>query len=229
LSTPLTRALNTFANNVRRSAHTEEIPWEADICYAFYKASRMGSAILAIVYLFDISAELFPNRSDFSTSFKAVSKTAWIAYVLALLKKWALGVNDRDHNKNIGITIIYDRLSDVALALVAFAVSVDLLPGDLRKVGQSVLAFTGGTSFIFALALREPLSQIASAIQLTALSDKFQVGEEIHVVSADIVGVVMSMDWFATSVQKPDESIALIPNVRQHRFIIPTFSYVCSP
>jgi len=100
--------------------------------------------------------------------------------------------------------------------LVAFAVSVDLLPRDLRKIGQSALAFTGGTSFIFALALREPLSQFASAIQLSTLSDKFYVGEEIHVVDADIVGVVTSMEWFATSVRKPDESIALIPNVR-HR------------
>lgn len=103
---PLTRALNTLANNARRRARRDEIPWKVDIFYAFHKSFRVGSAIVVIISLVETLASIFPIRSDFSTNFRVVSKTAWIAYFLAHLKKWALGIGDRDQSKTFGLRLV---------------------------------------------------------------------------------------------------------------------------
>jgi small-conductance mechanosensitive channel len=215
-STPLTKALNTLANRARRGANTGEIAWEQDFSFSIDKAFHVGSAILVGLYFLDVIVAVLPIRKDLPAILTAVSKPAWVAYTVALFKKWALGLNDSDRSKreDIGNSFVYNRFSDIALALAALVVSVDLLPDHFRTLGKSVLAFTGASSVVFALALREPLSQLMNGIQIATFSDKFQIGEEIQVVGTDIAGIVTSMDWFVTSVRKPDESTALIPNVR---------------
>jgi small-conductance mechanosensitive channel len=183
--------------------------WEKSLVRTLDKVVHAGLKMLAGLYLVDVTTSVLPIRKDLPVAMFTISKPVWIAFSLAQIKRWVL-LSRVDPHK-VGRSLVYNRMGDVALAFACFMVISDLLPDELQQLAKSVIAFTGATSVVLALAMREVVSQFIFGLHLMVFSDKFQVGEEIKV--EDLVGIVTSVDFFGACIRQHDESIVLIPNV----------------
>ena len=94
-----------------------------------------------------------------------------------------------------GKVLVYDRLCDVALAVFVGVVILELLSLELGVAFASLVAVSGASSVVVALACQEPLKHVINGLLLT-FSDKFRPGDEISF--GDVAGTVVNWGWFDT-------------------------------
>jgi small-conductance mechanosensitive channel len=140
-------------------------------------------------------------------------RPCWIAFLCSNIKGWLLGVIPKQQHgqdqRKIGRKLVYNRLADFGLGVVAVIAALDSLTLELGVALGSLLAVGGLSSVVFALALKEPLSHLVNGLLVT-FSDKFRVHDEVSFEST--AGEIINMGWFDTSVRKHDESVVIIPN-----------------
>ena len=108
-----------------------------------------------------------------------------------------------------GKVLVYDRLCDVALAVFVAVVILELLSLELGVAFASLVAVSGASSVVVALACQEPLKHVINGLLLT-FSDKFRPGDEISF--GDVAGTVVNWGWFDTKIRQYNERTVVVPN-----------------
>lgn len=135
----------------------------------------------------------------------------WLANLCSALKAKALGMREKTSEaRHIeagvdGKTLVYNRLLDFGIFVFAALGALEVLSLELGVAFTSLIAVSGVSSVVVALACQEPLTHLINGLLLT-FNDKFQPGEEVKF--GDVAGFVTSMGWFDTHVRRYDESTA---------------------
>jgi small-conductance mechanosensitive channel len=106
-----------------------------------------------------------------------------MAAFASLIKEWFLGVNpvqlEAAGSRPDGKMMMYNRLSDFVLGVMATIISLDVLSVKLGVAVSSILAVGGLSSLVVALACKEPLTQIVYGL-LVIFNDKVKRDREIE-------------------------------------------------
>lgn len=156
-----------------------------------------------------------PIRADLPLIAASLAYPIWLANLCSALKAKALGMREKTSEaRHIeagvdGKTLVYNRLLDFGIFVFAALGALEVLSLELGVAFTSLIAVSGVSSVVVALACQEPLTHLINGLLLT-FNDKFQPGEEVKF--GDVAGFVTSMGWFDTHVRRYDESTVQIPN-----------------
>ena len=152
-----------------------------------------------------------PIRADLPLIAASLAYPIWLANLCSALKAKALGMREKTSEaRHIeagidGKTLVYNRLLDFGIFVFAALGALEVLSLELGVAFTSLIAVSGVSSVVVALACQEPLTHLINGLLLT-FNDKFQPGEEVKF--GDVAGFVTSMGWFDTHVRRYDESTA---------------------
>jgi len=211
-ASPLARTAWLLARKVTKG--TEE--YDGSYCHLLARGARRLARLMLSLYAFDllmlfVIAIGLPARADLPLIAAAVLYPAWAGRLASKLKAKALGKARAIEDGSVvdGKVLVYDRLADFAIFLCVILVSLEVLSLELGVAFTSLVAVSGASSVVVALACQEPLSHVINGLLLT-FNDKFRPGDEVAF--GDVAGFVTAMGWFDTSVRRYDERTVVVPN-----------------
>mmetsp|Transcript_29161 Transcript_29161/g.90200 ORF Transcript_29161/g.90200 Transcript_29161/m.90200 type:complete len:426 (-) Transcript_29161:149-1426(-) len=195
---------------------TRDAPgWETSYAWLVARSVRRLSYMMFSLYVLDLAClGIFtiglPIRPDIPIIVACFLYPMWAGRLASALKRRALGVAEDDGvSVADGRVLVYDRLADFGIALCVIIAVLEILSLELGVAFTSLLALSGASSVVVALACQDPLSQVIQGLLLT-FNDKFRPGDEIKF--GDVAGVVTAMGWFDTKIRLYSERTVVVPN-----------------
>lgn len=217
-SEPAAKGLNKLQNMFRARTEHSIVKFEKTLAWALSQAFTGLAKILMVLYFSDLTllwleAFRIPVRKDLPQILATLAKPIWVGYLISNVKMWILGtLPGQLEGKPTHVTgrkLVYDRLLDFTIGTASVIAALEFMSLEIGVALTSLLAVSGLSSVMVALALKEPLSHLVHGLMVT-FSDKFRPGDEIQV--GDLSGFVTKMGWFDTQIRKYDESTVIIPN-----------------
>ena len=182
-------------------------PWEQSYAKIFAKGSRRLAKTMLTLWTLDLTCLAvhtigLPIRGDLPLAAAAILYPIWFGRLASQLKRRYLGVQ-RVNGETVapgrqGKVLVYDRLGDFLIGVAALVVSLEILSLETGVAFTSLIAVSGASSVVVALACQEPLGHVINGLLLT-FNDKFRPGEEI--MFGDVAGIVTQMGWFDTKIR----------------------------
>ena len=195
--------------------------WDGSYVAICARGLRRLAKWMCVLYAVDLSCLAahtigLPIRTDLPLIAASFAYPIWLARVVSALKAKFLGMREKMPSDAAhieagvdGRVLVYNRLLDFAIGVFAAVGALEVLSLELGVAFTSLIAVSGVSSVVVALACQEPLSHLINGLLLT-FNDKFRPGDEVQF--GDVAGFVTSMGWFDTHVRRYDESTVQIPN-----------------
>lgn len=193
-------------------------PWEKSYARILAKGERRLAKTMLTLWALDlfclgVHTVGLPIRGDLSLVAASIAYPIWFGRLASQLKRRYLGV------KKVGgevvapgrasKVLVYDRLGDFGIAMTVLVAMLEILSLETGVAFTSLIAVSGASSVVVALACQEPLGHVINGLLLT-FNDKFRPGEEI--MFGDVAGVVTQMGWFDTKIRLYSERTVVVPN-----------------
>ena len=197
LADPLLRGWRRLPREARAA------PWDRSFARLWARGLRRLAATMGVPL----------GRDDVPLLAASFLYPVWFGRLASNIKRRALRVYPSREGpvapNGDGKVLVYDRLCDVALAVFVGVVILELLSLELGVAFASLVAVSGASSVVVALACQEPLKHVINGLLLT-FSDKFRPGDEISF--GDVAGTVVNWGWFDTKIRQYNERTVVVPN-----------------
>ena len=213
LADPLLRGWRRLRREARAA------PWERSFARLWARGLRRLAATMGALYVLDLGCLAAQTmgvplgRDDVPLLAASFLYPVWFGRLASNIKRRALRVYPSREGpvapNGDGKVLVYDRLCDVALAVFVAVVILELLSLELGVAFASLVAVSGASSVVVALACQEPLKHVINGLLLT-FSDKFRPGDEISF--GDVAGTVVNWGWFDTKIRQYNERTVVVPN-----------------
>ena len=213
LADPLLRGWRRLHREARAA------PWDRSFARLWARGLRRLAATMGALYVLDLGCLAAQTmgvplgRDDVPLLAASFLYPVWFGRLASNIKRRALRVYPSREGpvapNGDGKVLVYDRLCDVALAVFVAVVILELLSLELGVAFASLVAVSGASSVVVALACQEPLKHVINGLLLT-FSDKFRPGDEISF--GDVAGTVVNWGWFDTKIRQYNERTVVVPN-----------------
>lgn len=194
-------------------------PWERSFARLWARGFKRLAATMLALYALDLGCLAVRTlgvplgRDDVPLLVASFLYPVWFGRLVSNLKRRTLQIypsaeGPRAPNGD-GRVLVVDRLVDVGLALLVAVGVLELLSLELGVAFASLVAVSGASSVVVALACQEPLKHVINGLLLT-FSDKFRPGDEVSF--GDVAGTVVNWGWFDTRIRRWDERTIVVPN-----------------